>query len=68
MTGQPETTAQTGPFAVEGRRLMKAYGLSGRAAKTALAAADPAAAGRHRDRAEAMYREMNVPSGVQASV
>jgi glycine betaine/proline transport system ATP-binding protein len=31
-------------FAVEGRHLMKAYGLSGRAAETALAAPDPAAA------------------------
>jgi glycine betaine/proline transport system ATP-binding protein len=49
-------TARTGPdpvqqpaageagFAVEGRHLMKAYGLSGRTAKTALAAPDPAAA------------------------
>jgi len=31
-------------FAVEGRHLMKAYGLSGRAAETALAAPNPAAA------------------------
>src|SRR4051794_33702251 len=31
-------------FAVEGRHLMKAYGLSGRTADTALAASDPAAA------------------------
>jgi tetratricopeptide (TPR) repeat protein len=47
-------------------RLEEARGLVGLAA--ALAAADPAAAARHRDRAEAMFRDMNVPSGVHASV
>jgi glycine betaine/proline transport system ATP-binding protein len=51
VTAQAERSAPDQPsdspaggFAVEGRHLMKAYGLSGRAAKTALAAADPAAA------------------------
>jgi glycine betaine/proline transport system ATP-binding protein len=38
------TAVETEGFAVEGRNLMKAYGLSGRAARTALAATDPAAA------------------------
>ena len=47
-------------------RLEEARGLTGLAA--AVAGADPVAAGRYRDRAEAMFREMNVPSGLHASV
>lgn len=47
-------------------RLEEARGLTGLAA--AMAGTDPAAAGRHRARAEAMYREMNLPSSVHASV
>jgi tetratricopeptide (TPR) repeat protein len=45
-------------------RLEEARGLSGLAA----AVTDPVAAVRHRHRAAAMFREMNVPNGVHASV
>ena len=47
-------------------RLEEARALTGLAA--ALADADPAAAGRHRDRARAMFREMNLTGGMHASV